>query len=69
MDLRYGNRTHGINLRNQKPRNYDHIYRPKHMLTTFKQPMGELFMTEQMSLRKGLKYFGKSRADTVVAKM
>jgi hypothetical protein len=31
--------------------------------------MGELFMTEQMSLKKGLKYFGKSGADAVVAEM
>ena len=39
------------------------------MLATFEQLMGELFMTEQMPLKKGLKYFGKSRADMVVAKM
>jgi hypothetical protein len=31
--------------------------------------MGELFMTEQMSLKKGLKYFGKNGADAVVAEM
>ena len=31
--------------------------------------MGELFMTEQMPLKKGLKYFGKSGADAVVAEM
>jgi hypothetical protein len=31
--------------------------------------MGELFMMEQMSLKKGLKYFGKSRADAVVAEL
>ena len=39
------------------------------LLTTFEQLMGELFMTEQMPLKKGLKYFGKSRAEAVVAKM
>ena len=39
------------------------------MLTTFKQLMGELFVTEQMSLKKGLKYFRKSRADAVVVEM
>jgi hypothetical protein len=31
--------------------------------------MGELVVTEQMSLKKGLKYFGKSGADAVVAEM
>ena len=31
--------------------------------------MSELFMTEQMSLKKGLKYLRKSGADAVVAKM
>jgi hypothetical protein len=36
----------------------------------FEEPsMGELFMTEQMSLKKGLKYFGKSRADAMVAEL
>ena len=39
------------------------------MLATFEQPMGEVFMTEQMSLKKGLKYFCKSGADAVVAEM
>jgi Reverse transcriptase (RNA-dependent DNA polymerase) len=36
------------------------------MFTTFEEPMGELFVTEQMSLKKGLKHFGKSGADAVV---
>ena len=31
--------------------------------------MGELFMTEQMSHKKGLKYFGKSGANAVVAEL
>ena len=31
--------------------------------------MGELFMMEQMSLKKGLKYFRKSGVDAVVVKM
>jgi predicted ATPase len=39
------------------------------MLATFEEPMGELFMTEQMSLKKGLKRFGKSGADAVVAEL
>ena len=39
------------------------------MLAMFKQPLGELFMMEQMSLKKGLKYFGKTGADAMVAEM
>jgi hypothetical protein len=39
------------------------------MLNTFEQPLGELFLTEQMSLKKGLKYFGKKGADAVVAEL
>jgi uncharacterized protein YeaC (DUF1315 family) len=31
--------------------------------------MGELFLTEQMSLKKGLKQFGKDGAEAVVAKL
>jgi hypothetical protein len=66
---RYGARQHGINLRDPKTRNYDHLYDSDHLLTTFDEPMGELFMTEQMSLKKILKYFGKNGADAVVAEM
>jgi hypothetical protein len=66
MDNRYRPRTHGINLQDWKPRTYDHLYDSDHMLVTFDEPMGELFLTEQMSLKKGLKYFGKSGANAVV---
>jgi hypothetical protein len=69
MGKRYGTRQHNINLRDRKPQNYDHLYDLDHLLATFEEPMGELFMTEQMSLKKGLKYFGKSGADAVVAEM
>jgi hypothetical protein len=31
--------------------------------------MGELFLTEQMSLKKGLKQFGKDGADSVVKEL
>ena len=58
-----------MNLRDRKPRTYTHRYGPDHMLATFEQPLGEVFMTKQMSLKKGLKYFGKSGADVVVAEM
>jgi hypothetical protein len=69
MDKRYGARQHDINLCDRMPRNYNHLYNSDHLLATFNEPMGELFMTEQMSLKKGLKYFGKSGADAVVAEM
>ena len=61
MDSQYGTRTHNINLHDCKPCNYSHCYGPDHLLATFEQLMGEAFMTEQMSLKKGLKYFGKPR--------
>jgi hypothetical protein len=52
MDDRYGARQHGINLRDCKPRNCNHLYDSNHLLATFEEPMGELFITEQMSLKK-----------------
>jgi hypothetical protein len=37
---------------------------------TFDEPMGHLFMTEQMSLKKGLKpHFGKDSADAVIKEL
>jgi Reverse transcriptase (RNA-dependent DNA polymerase) len=70
MDDRYGPRPHDRNLRPRRPQNYEHLYDPNdHMLNTFEQPLGELFLTEQMSLKKGLKYFGKKGADAVVAEL
>jgi hypothetical protein len=66
MDERYGPRQHSIHLRDQKPRNYDHLFDYGQALLTFEDPMGELFLTEQMSLKKGLKQFGKDGASAVV---
>jgi len=40
-----------------------------HDMTNFKQPMGELFLTEQVSLNKGLWTFRKSGATAVVSKL
>jgi hypothetical protein len=36
---------------------------------TFEEPMGELFLMEQMLLKKGLKLFGKNGADAVVKEL
>jgi hypothetical protein len=66
MDNQYRPRMHGINLQDWKSRTYDHLYDSDHMLVTFDEPMGELFLTEQMSLKKRLKYFGKSSTNAVV---
>jgi hypothetical protein len=66
MDERYGPRQHSIHLRDRKPRNYDHLFDYGQALLTFEDPMGELFLTEQMSLKKGLKQFGKDGASAVV---
>jgi hypothetical protein len=69
MNERCGARQHSINLRDRKTRNYDHLYDSDHLLTTFDEPMGKLFMAGQMSLKKVLKCFGKNGADAVVAEM
>jgi hypothetical protein len=68
MEQRYGPRRRE-GLRDRKPRNYDHLHQYEDALATFEQPMGELFVTEQMSLRKGLKVFGKPGADAVVKEL
>jgi hypothetical protein len=69
MDTRYGPRRHSINLRDRKPRSYKHLFDYNHALLTYEDPMGELFLTEQMSLKKGLKQFGKDGAEAVVAEL
>jgi hypothetical protein len=70
-------------LRPQKARNYDHSYNPKAfkrndrehqmmiqgLVEATEAPMGDLFMTEQMSLKRGLKMFGKAGADALVAEL
>jgi hypothetical protein len=70
MDERYGPRNHHFNLRDQKLQSYKHLYNSDHdVLMTFDEPMGHLFMTEQMSLKKGLKHFGKDGADAVIKEL
>jgi hypothetical protein len=69
MDARYGPRQHSINLREQKPQSYDHMFNYEHALLTYEKPMGELFLMEQMSLKKGMKQFGKTGAEVVVAEL
>jgi len=38
-------------------------------INQFDKPFGYLFQTEQMSLKKGLRTFGKAGADAVIAEM
>ncbi len=69
MDAQNGPRCHSINLQNQKPRMYDHIFDYHYALLTYEEPIGELFLMEQMLLKKGLKKFGKTGAEAVVAQL
>jgi hypothetical protein len=75
MNQKYGPRTHNRSLRDRKPRQYAPRYEPnkpnsfEETMAQFEQPMGMLFMTEQMSLKRGLKRFGKAGANAVVAEM
>lgn len=69
MDEWYGPRWHSINLQDHKPRSYKHLFDYEHALVSYEVPMGELFLTEQVSLKKRLKWFGKDGADAVVAEL
>jgi hypothetical protein len=68
MDARYGPHNRE-GLRDRKPRSYSHRLGFNHSLATFKQPMGELFLTKQMNVKKGLKVFGEPGAEAVVKKL
>ena len=61
MNERYGPRNHQYNLRNRRARDYSHLHI---MLDT---PM--CMITEQMNIKQGLKTFGKTGAEAVVAEM
>jgi hypothetical protein len=70
MDEWNGVWQHLINLHKRKPCSYNHLYDENmydynHALLLFKEPLGKLFLTEQMSLKKGLKQFSKDGAEAV----
>jgi hypothetical protein len=44
---------------------HDHTSEPNDVLATFDHPLGEVFVTEQMFYRKGLKVFGERGANAV----
>ncbi len=48
---------------------YDHHYLTYHNYLSYEPAFGTVFLTEQMSLKHGLKMFGESRADAVVAEL
>jgi hypothetical protein len=68
MDARYGRRNRE-GLRDRKPRSYSHRLGFDHSLATFEQPMGELFLNEQMNVKKGLKVFGEPGAEAVIKEL
>ena len=72
INQKYGPRTHNRLLQDKKPPKYAPRYNPNSFednMAQFEQLMGMLFMTEQMSLKQGLKHFGKTGADAVVSEM
>jgi hypothetical protein len=70
MQKKYGTRKHSKSLRRRQPRKYAPRYDDfDTTMAQFDQPMGMLFMTEQMSLKRGLKLFGKAGADKVVEEL
>jgi hypothetical protein len=58
MNLKYGERKHGHELRPRRPRDYDHIH----------AQLKNVVMA-QHSIKKGLKIFGEAGADAVVSEM
>ena len=64
INQKYGPRTHNRLLQDKKPPKYAPRYNPNSFednMAQFEQLMGMLFMTEQMSLQRGLKRFGMMR--------
>jgi hypothetical protein len=45
------------------------MYDYDHALLLFQEPLGDLFLTEHISLKKGLKHFSKDGAEAVVKKL
>ena len=74
MDQKYGVRDHGINLRPRRPRSYKHRFGDdsdgdgEDDMVQFEM-WADMMLTEQMSLKRGLKLFGKDGADAVVSEM
>lgn len=68
FDEKYGPRRRE-GLRKRKARCYDHLNRFNDILAMFQDPVGELFLTEQMNVKKGLHTFGERGATAVVKEL
>jgi hypothetical protein len=75
MDAKYGPRNHDINLQPRKAQSYNHLHayleveHPGEILLAnidYDDSLEALFLTEQMSLERGLKTLDKAGADAVV---
>ena len=71
MQLRHNKRSYEHRFINQHSRAYDEANKEMalSMIEDIESPFGYIFQTEQMSLKKGLKAFGKSGADAVVEEL
>ena len=71
MQLRHNKRSYEHRFINQHSRAYDKASEEMAlaMIEDFESPFGYIFQTEQMSLKKGLKAFGKLGADAVVEEL
>jgi hypothetical protein len=59
----------GHRLRTARKPAYDHMYKFNFAQDTSHEPMGELFMSEQMSLKRGLKEFGEEGTNAVIKEL
>ena len=70
MDARYGFRSTRWNLRQRKPRTYDHKYDENVEIYVAKSTATDATLaTPQMSIRRGLKMFGAAGANAVKAEL
>ena len=71
MQLRHNKRSYEHRFINQHSSAYDEASKEMAlaMIENIESPFGYIFQTEQMSLKKGLKAFGKSGVDAVVEEL
>ena len=71
MQLRHNKRSYEHRFINQHSKAYDEASKEMAlaMIEDLESPFGYIFQTEQMSLKKGLKAFGKPGADAVVEEL
>ena len=69
MDQRYGQQQHGIGLCSQRQPKYDHQSKWTRPSDWNGPHDGAIFLTKQMSLKRGLKEFGKAGANSVIEEL